>query len=73
MHWSLFNDTHLVWLEALTTLVNNPINNFLINPNIILYHVFLYHIFLYQIFMNIDDITGINNIIINRKIVEIYI
>ena len=30
---------HFVWLDALTMPVNNPINIFLINPNIILYHV----------------------------------
>ena len=30
---------HFVWLEALTMLLNNPINIFLINQNIILYHV----------------------------------
>ena len=31
---------HFVWLEVLTTLVvdNNPINTFLINPNIISYY-----------------------------------
>ena len=31
---------HFGWLEGLAILVNNPINYFLINPNIILYHVF---------------------------------
>ena len=32
--------TNFVWLEALTMLINNPINIILINPNIILYYVF---------------------------------
>ena len=36
----LFNDTHFLWLEALITLVNNLISNYLINPGIILHHVF---------------------------------
>ena len=35
---------HVVWLDALTMSVNNPINIFLINPNIILYHVLLLNI-----------------------------
>ena len=30
---------HFVWKDALTMSVNNPINIFLINSNIILYHV----------------------------------
>ena len=29
-------------------LINNPINTFLINPNIILYHVFSLNIYEYQ-------------------------
>ena len=46
MHYRLFNDPHLVWLDALTTLVNNPIN-IIINPNIILYQVFSSNIYEY--------------------------
>ena len=38
-HFWLLNETHFVWLEALTLLLNNPINILLINPNIILDHV----------------------------------
>ena len=37
-HFSLLKDTHFVWLEAVTMLVKNPINIFLINPGIILYY-----------------------------------
>ena len=33
------NDTHFVWLDSLTRPVNNPINIFLINPNIVLHYV----------------------------------
>ena len=29
---------HFVWSGQVTKLLNNPINTFLINPNIILYH-----------------------------------
>lgn len=52
-------------------LVNHPLklhnrtNVFLINLNSILYRVF------YEIFMNIGNITNINTIIINRKIVHL--
>ena len=35
MHWWL-NETHFVWLDAVTMSVNNPRNIFLINLNIIL-------------------------------------
>ena len=38
MHFSLFNDAGFAELEALTMLVNNQINIFLVNPNIILYY-----------------------------------
>ena len=34
---TLFNDTHVVWVEQLTKLVNNTINIFSINPNISYY------------------------------------
>ena len=37
-HFQLLNETHFVWLDPLTTPVNNPINIFPINLNIILYH-----------------------------------
>ena len=37
-HFWLLKDTHFVWLEALTMLVNNPISVFLRNLNIILYY-----------------------------------
>ena len=36
MHFWLFKNTHFVWLDPLAMLINNPINIFLINPNIIL-------------------------------------
>ena len=39
MHFWLLNETQFVWSDALTMLINNPINLFLINPNVILYHV----------------------------------
>ena len=47
--------------------LNNSINACLINLNFILYHAFS------LIFKNIDNITRINNIIINRKIVHVSI
>ena len=39
MHYWLLNEMHFVWLGSLTRPINNPINIFLINPNIILYHI----------------------------------
>ena len=39
MRCLLFHDTHFVWLDALSTLVNNAKKK-LVNPNIILYHNF---------------------------------
>ena len=36
MHCWLCKDMHFVWLEVLTMLVDDPINIFLINENIIL-------------------------------------
>ena len=36
---------HFVYLEALTVLVNNLINTFLIDQNIILYHDFSLNIY----------------------------
>ena len=48
LHW-LFMDTHFVWLEACTILVNNTINLFLIIPNI-LYHVsFIKYLWIFRI------------------------
>ena len=44
----LLNKAHFVGLDELTMLINNPINIFLINLNIILYHVFSLNIFGYQ-------------------------
>ena len=38
IHSCLLNYTHLVWLDALTMLINNPINIFLMNQNIVLYY-----------------------------------
>ena len=38
-HFWLLNETHFVSLDALTMSANNPINIFLINPNVIIYHV----------------------------------
>ena len=46
-------------------LVNNMINIFLINPNIIITQT-LFH----QLFMGIDNIINTNNIKINRNIVD---
>ena len=40
MQCQLFNNTRFAWLKILNTLVNNLINIFLMNPNIILYRVF---------------------------------
>ena len=45
IHFWLFNNMCFAWLETLTMLVNNLINIFLINPNIILCHVFLLTLF----------------------------
>ena len=40
----------LVWLNVLTTLINNPVNTFLINPNIILYYFpFIKYVWIYKI------------------------
>ena len=39
MHFWLLNETHFVWLYALTILINNPLNFFLINSKIKLHHV----------------------------------
>ena len=36
VHCWLRKDSHFVWIEALTKLVDNSINIFLVNPNIIL-------------------------------------
>ena len=44
----LFNYTYFIWLEALTKLVNNTINIFLINANILLQHVFSSNIHEYR-------------------------
>ena len=45
---------HFVWLEALTMLLNNPINIFLINQNIILYHVlFIKYLWISKISLSI--------------------
>ena len=38
-HFWLINKTHIAWLDPLNRPVNNPINIFLINSNIISYHV----------------------------------
>ena len=35
----LLNGTHLVWLDAVTKPVNNPVLFFIINSNIVLYFV----------------------------------
>ena len=53
IHGWLFEDIHFVWLEALTIIVNDPlklnnlINTFLINSNLILYHSFSSNIYEY--------------------------
>ena len=47
MHFWLLNDTHSLWLDALTMSVNNPINIFLINSNNVLYYVFSLDIYGY--------------------------
>ena len=44
IHFWLLNDTHFVWLNGLTIPVNNPINIFLINPNIVLYYIYVLYI-----------------------------
>ena len=38
---------HFVWLDALTMLINNPVNVFLLMPNVILYHAFSLNIYEY--------------------------
>ena len=37
IHFWLIHDIHFVWLDALIMPVNNPINIFLINSNIVFY------------------------------------
>ena len=44
IHFWLLNGTHFVWLDGLTIPVNNPINIFLINPNIVLYYIYVLYI-----------------------------
>ena len=44
MHRQLLKDTHFVWFEELTALVNDLINIVLIEVNIVLYHAFLSNI-----------------------------
>ena len=61
MHCCPFKGTQFVRLQAFAILFNNPINTYF-KPNITLYRVF------HHIFMGINDITVLNNIIINRKI-----
>ena len=39
IHFWLLNETHFVWLEPLTRSVNNAIDIFLINPNIVSFYV----------------------------------
>ena len=39
IYFWLLNETQFVWLDLITRSVDNPINIFLINPNIILHHV----------------------------------
>ena len=52
MHFWLLNETHFVRLDPSTRLVNNPINIFLINPNLILYHVlFIKHLWISKILL----------------------
>ena len=47
-HFWLVKDTHFVWLDPFTRPVNNPINIFLINPNIKLYPVFSLNTYEYR-------------------------
>ena len=56
---------HFVWLDALTMLINNPINVFQLTQTL------FYIMFFYQIFMDIDNITSINNVIIDIKVITI--
>ena len=50
------NDTHVVWLDPLTRAVKNPINIFLINPNIILYHVlFIKHLLSIRVSIGLES------------------
>ena len=44
IHFWVLIDTHFVWLDGLTIPVNNPINIFLINPNIVLYYIYVLYI-----------------------------
>ena len=62
LHYWLLNETYFIWLEALTMLLNNTINIFLINPN----NYFILCSF-HQIFMDIYNILSINRIKISTK------
>ena len=50
IHFWLLDDSHFVWLDVISMPINNPINIFLINPNIILYYVFSLNIYVYLCF-----------------------
>ena len=62
-HFWLLNDTHFVWLGALTMLVNNAINVFLITRNIILYAFFIKY-------LSVFVISIISKVLIKKKIVH---
>ena len=65
MHCSLLNNIRFVWLETLTMLVNKMTNIF--------FNKLKHYIISHYIFMNINNITIVNNIAINRKIALITI
>ena len=52
---------HFAWLDPITRPVNNPINIFLINPNIILYNA---------LFINYLSIPKISIVSIGLKLTE---
>ena len=47
-HFLFLKEKHFVWLEALTILLKNTINIYLINLIITLYHIFSLNIYEYQ-------------------------
>ena len=54
---------HFVWINALTMLINNPINTFLANPNIILYYFpFIKYLWISKILLELIGLKSTKNI-----------
>ena len=65
------SDTHVVWLDPLTRVVKNPINIFLINPNIILYHVlFIKHLLSIRVSIGLESVKYLE--ILHKQCVIFY-